>query len=56
MRLVQLGQRNVRCDTLKNCAGLAELADAPDSKSGGRKAVKVQFLSPAPLIPKPLQP
>ena len=36
------------CDTLENCAGVAELADAPDSKSGGRKAVKVRFLSPAP--------
>jgi hypothetical protein len=29
-------------------AGVAELADAPDSKSGYRKAVKVRFLSPAP--------
>jgi hypothetical protein len=29
-----------KCDILFNqFAGLAELADAPDSKSGGRKAV-----------------
>ena len=39
------------CDTLQNFAGVAELADAPDSKSGGRKAVKVRFLYPAPNRP-----
>jgi hypothetical protein len=27
-------------------AGVAELADAPDSKSGARKGVEVQVLSP----------
>ena len=27
---------------------MAELADAPDSKSGGRKTAKIRFLSPAP--------
>ena len=39
--------------TLETRAGVAELADAPDSKSGGRKAVKVRFLSPAPVVPSP---
>ncbi len=29
---------------------MAELEDAPDSKSGDRKVVKVQFLSPAPIF------
>jgi hypothetical protein len=46
----------IRCGILSARAGVAQLADAPDLKSGGRKAVKVQFLSPAPLFPKPLQP
>jgi hypothetical protein len=31
-------------------AGVAELADAPDSKSGGRKAVWVRFPPPAPTL------
>jgi hypothetical protein len=31
-------------------AGVAELADAPDSKSGGRKAVWVRFPPPAPFF------
>ncbi len=30
----------------RKCAGVAELADAPDSKSGARKGVEVQVLSP----------
>ena len=34
-------------------AGMAELADALDSGSNGRKAVQVQVLLPAPRI-KPL--
>ena len=29
---------------------MAELADAPDSKSGGRKAVWVRFPPPAPIV------
>jgi hypothetical protein len=37
---------NVASDTLIGCAGVAELADAPDSKSGARKGVEVQVLSP----------
>ena len=32
-------------------AGVAELVDAPDSKSGFRKEVRVRFSLPAPLIP-----
>jgi hypothetical protein len=32
-------------------AGVAELADAPDSKSGGRKAVWVRPPPPAPSLP-----
>ena len=32
----------------KSPAGVAELADALDSGSNGRKAVQVQVLSPAP--------
>ena len=32
-------------------AGVAELADALDSGSNGRKAVQVQVLSPAPKKP-----
>ncbi len=32
-------------------AGVAELVDAPDSKSGFRKEVGVRFPLPAPLIP-----
>src|SRR5437762_13459278 len=31
--------------------GVAELADAPDSKSGDRKVVKVRLLSPGPESP-----
>lgn len=34
---------------LQLCAGVAELADALDSGSSGRKAVQVQVLSPAPF-------
>ena len=30
------------------CAGVAELVDAPDSKSGSRQGVGVRFPSPAP--------
>ncbi len=32
-------------------AGVAELADAQDLGSCGRKAVQVQLLSPAPMFP-----
>jgi predicted ABC-type ATPase len=35
---------------LQDQAGVAELADAPDSKSGGRKAVWVRFPPPAPFV------
>ena len=31
------------------CAGVAELVDAPDSKSGSLRGVGVRFPSPAPL-------
>ena len=38
-----------RRDKLPSAAGVAELAEnAPDSKSGGRKAVWVRFPPPAP--------
>ena len=37
---------NKLSDTLIEQAGVAELADAPDSKSGARKGVEVQVLSP----------
>jgi hypothetical protein len=35
---------NRNCDTLENCAGLAELAEAPDSKSARLRLMKVEFL------------
>jgi hypothetical protein len=38
-----------RCLYNQPHAGVAELADAPDSKSGGRKAVWVRFPPPAPF-------
>jgi hypothetical protein len=47
LALADAADLNRHYGTLKNCAGVAELADAPGLKSGGRKAVKVQFLSPA---------
>ena len=42
--------------TLSDHAGVAELADAPDSKSGGRKALRVRVPPPASLVRNNLQP
>ncbi len=35
---------------VNKAAGVAELVDAPDSKSGFRKEVRVRFSLPAPTI------
>jgi hypothetical protein len=43
--VLSVGRRHV---IFESCPGVAELADAPDSKSGGRKAVWVRPPPPGP--------